>query len=244
MALLKPNKLILNGDGQFVYSDSRMEFRRVQVVSLKDSDSDSEDSCSQVPGTRKRKRLTNLSPEEKLLRRKLKNRVAAQTARDRKKARMQELEDALAAMEAENKKLLEENANLKQSTSILSRENINLKSCLTCGDSVKVKKEVVVDTTKVAELSESAVLECSQQKRQAQATILLATTNFLTTVLTVSMIHCLIFWTGFTKTFLEKNLSPKQLVLNTQLRQNPVLPPWWGSHQQSWNPVKTEKQDT
>ena len=48
--------------------------------------------------------------------RKLKNRVAAQTARDRKKQRMDYLEEALAQLEAENKQLLLENDKLKLTT--------------------------------------------------------------------------------------------------------------------------------
>ena len=48
---------------------------------------------------KKRQRLTHLSAEEKLQRRKLKNRVAAQSARDRKKARMEELEANLKTLQ-------------------------------------------------------------------------------------------------------------------------------------------------
>lgn len=55
---------------------------------------------------RVRARLDHLSPSEKLQRRKMKNRIAAQTARDRKRARIDHLE-------AENRKLREENELLK-----------------------------------------------------------------------------------------------------------------------------------
>ncbi|KAL8179953.1 UNVERIFIED_CONTAM: hypothetical protein K2H54_000732 [Gekko kuhli] len=48
-----------------------------------------------------RQRLAHLSAEEKALRRKLKNRVAAQSARDRKKARMGELERQAVELEAQ-----------------------------------------------------------------------------------------------------------------------------------------------
>ncbi|XP_041347685.1 LOW QUALITY PROTEIN: uncharacterized protein LOC121367524 [Gigantopelta aegis] len=79
---------------------------------------------------RKRRRLTNLSPEEKMLRRKLKNRVAAQTARDRKKAQMSDLEIKLAVMEAENKKLQRENMALRTQSGVLAQENTELKKRL------------------------------------------------------------------------------------------------------------------
>ena len=62
--------------------------------------------------------------------RKLKNRVAAQTARDRKKMRMQELEEAVAALEAENQRLQMENNALKEQTGSLSKENTLLREKL------------------------------------------------------------------------------------------------------------------
>uniref|UniRef100_A0A8C3WWX9 X-box-binding protein 1 n=1 Tax=Catagonus wagneri TaxID=51154 RepID=A0A8C3WWX9_9CETA len=82
------------------------------------------------PQTRKRQRLTHLSPEEKALRRKLKNRVAAQTARDRKKARMSELEQQVVDLEEENQKLLLENQLLREKTHGLVVENQELRQRL------------------------------------------------------------------------------------------------------------------
>ncbi|XP_074015490.1 X-box-binding protein 1 isoform X1 [Numenius arquata] len=76
---------------------------------------------------RKRQRLTHLSPEEKALRRKLKNRVAAQSARDRKKARMVELEQQVVELEEENQKLLLENRLLREKTCNLALENQELR---------------------------------------------------------------------------------------------------------------------
>lgn len=75
-----------------------------------DCDSLADDSYDQqmtVP--RKRQRLENLTEQEKLFRRKLKNRVAAQTARDKKKAKMEELEIIVEQLRIENERLKAEN---------------------------------------------------------------------------------------------------------------------------------------
>ncbi|TMS04118.1 X-box-binding protein 1 [Larimichthys crocea] len=92
--------------------------------------SDSDSNSSAGPPIRKRQRLTHLSPEEKALRRKLKNRVAAQTARDRKKAKMGELEQQVIELELENQKLHIENRLLREKTSGLLTENEELRQRL------------------------------------------------------------------------------------------------------------------
>lgn len=59
-----------------------------------DSEEGSSDSLDNKP-PRKRANLDHLSPEEKLMRRKLKNRVAAQNARDKKRVKMEEMDGEL-----------------------------------------------------------------------------------------------------------------------------------------------------
>jgi len=73
------------------------------------SDLDSEDGQP----ARKRANLDHLTPEEKLMRRKLKNRVAAQNARDKKRVRMDEMEAKMRELEEINAKLLMENESLR-----------------------------------------------------------------------------------------------------------------------------------
>lgn len=59
------------------------------------SDSEEGSDTSENKPPRKRANLDHLSPEEKLMRRKLKNRVAAQNARDKKRVKMEEMEGEL-----------------------------------------------------------------------------------------------------------------------------------------------------
>ncbi|XP_075220933.1 LOW QUALITY PROTEIN: X box binding protein 1 [Lycorma delicatula] len=71
----------------------------------------------------KKRRLDHLTVEEKILRKKLKNREAAQTSRDRKKARMDELEATVKRLTQENERLCENMLSLRDERDTLAKEN-------------------------------------------------------------------------------------------------------------------------
>ncbi|XP_040898769.1 LOW QUALITY PROTEIN: X-box-binding protein 1 [Toxotes jaculatrix] len=127
--------------------------------------SDSDSNTSAGPPIRKRQRLTHLSPEEKALRRKLKNRVAAQTARDRKKAKMGELEQQVLELELENQKLHIENRLLREKTNGLLTENEELRQRLGL-DTLDSKEKVQV----LLSTGNDAGLGIGSSERSTQAT--------------------------------------------------------------------------
>lgn len=209
---------------------------------------------------RKRQRLTHLSPEEKALRRKLKNRVAAQSARDRKKARMTELEQQVVELEEENQKLLRENQLLRERTCNLARENQELRCRLGLdalkteedeGDEFQVVKESQVDEIRlVTGSAESAALRLRvplQQVQAQQSPLLIASTWILMAGIlqTLSLISCWAFWTAWTQRCFSDMLIQSQRAWKswrkTSLeKQIPYQPPClllWGPHQPSWKPL-------
>jgi X box-binding protein 1 len=82
-----------------------------------------------VRGT-KRKRLDHLTWEEKLQRKKLKNRVAAQTSRDRKKAKMEEMESTIVALKEDNTNLQTRCDSLQEQNNRLVTKNTELEKRL------------------------------------------------------------------------------------------------------------------
>jgi len=94
---------------------------------------DSEEGSSIHEGSdskpvRKRANLDHLSPEEKLMRRKLKNRVAAQNARDKKRVKMEDMETDVERLRAHAKALEARNAQLVSENERLVAENDRLRS--------------------------------------------------------------------------------------------------------------------
>ncbi|TGZ55129.1 uncharacterized protein Xbp1 isoform X1 [Temnothorax longispinosus] len=71
----------------------------------------------------KKRRLDHLTWEEKLQRKKLKNRVAAQTSRDRKKAKLDELEETVKTQKERNELLTQECAMLRSQNELLTSQN-------------------------------------------------------------------------------------------------------------------------
>ncbi|XP_067084173.1 X-box-binding protein 1 [Osmerus mordax] len=230
--------------------------RSISVVmpsSANQASSDSDSTSSTGPPLRKRQRLTHLSPEEKQLRRKLKNRVAAQTARDRKKAKMGELEQQVLDLEIENEKLHIENELLREKTCDLMSENEELRQRLGL-DTLEVRDKVQVQVLESNGMdagletgsSESAVLRLRVPPQQVQAHLsYLKTSQWIQLVLTLqtlSLISCWAFWTSLTQ-----NTSSRVVGRSSRsrhccweeggLQYRPPHLRLWGPHQLSWRPL-------
>ena len=173
--------------------------------------------------------------------RKLKNRVAAQLARDRKREKMSDLEIQLEKICDENKRLQAENEALRKQTENLSTENSGLRQKLegSRGDqlAVSVKSETLSP--------ESAALGfgSQQQDRTRQPHLTMTSTTCLSLLLTLSLTSLLCSKRSLIK------LPPSTTRLSAgrvaKLRKSRPLqlcpgaaPKWWGPQQQSWNPSK------
>lgn len=227
-------------------------------------DSDDSSDCETVvsaDGSKKRRRLTNLSHDEKILRRKLKNREAAQMARDRKKMKMSQLEEDIAALQSQNKKLKDNNENLLQYTNLLAKENLVLKQQLELAavtsrspqtELISSSQIPVVTGSSTEPASESAVLGTPLPWEQARSMITQLTTQCLMSYL---VILGLIFSWSCSKNSTNQsiktevkqeivmpmnstNQSFKTEIVTPSLKteENPLLRQWWGRHQKNWNP--------
>lgn len=194
---------------------------------------------------RKRQRLTNLSPEDRMLRRKLKNRVAAQTARDRKKEKFDVLEEALARIEAENKRLRTQNQTLQVQKTSLTTENERLRERLGVvappGSVSLVKREPVSTLESAALFTGVGPLQQDLLTRAScQAAI-----NYTAWLLTASLMCCLASSSKskpmLASTSLKLTASAEATPATTRKpspRKQPHPTSWWGPQQSSWNPSK------
>lgn len=192
----------------------------------------------QTEKSRKRK-LETLSTEEKILRKKMKNRIAAQNSRDKKKAKMDELEGLLKEISRQNFEIMGECRRLKEENAILRRENKELRrsSANTISPSVvKIKEEPCLDSITSLKTQEGPAVSNPLQKGREFRLVM------------AWQILCLAWGLLIWKLMFES-----QETLMDQIVESPIsLTPkcsmdelmerrkWWGAHQRTWNPVKIE----
>uniref|UniRef100_A0A9L0ITS9 X-box-binding protein 1 n=1 Tax=Equus asinus TaxID=9793 RepID=A0A9L0ITS9_EQUAS len=183
---------------------------------------------------------------------KLKNRVAAQTARDRKKARMSELEQQVVDLEEENQKLLLENQLLREKTHGLVVENQELRQRLGM-DALGTEEEAETKGNGARPVSGSAEsaalsLRAPLQQVQAQSSPLQNLSPWILTVWTLqtlSLISCWAFCSTWTQSCSSDVLPQNRPAWSNSQRSTqkdpvPYQPPLlhhWGRHQPSWKPL-------
>jgi len=176
-----PQNMLVNGcisvDGLKKIIDSPIEKSSIKTIenrgNLKrpssdstygsDFNSDSEEGSEHNldKPVRKRANLDHLSPEEKLMRRKLKNRVAAQNARDKKRMKMEEMEAELMRLKNHAKALENKNAELVSENQRLVAENDELRTCES-----RVKGQETSSPLVAGQPPESAVLTSDPQQQE------------------------------------------------------------------------------
>merc|ERR1711944_256355 len=117
--------LITNNAGESKYLKKYKLIKKGNYSTKPDSTygsgSESEESINEKPKIVVKKPRLHMSEKEKLIRRRLKNRQAAQNARDKKRAKMEEMEAEVQRLKAHAKSLQVKNAQL-------INENLKLKS--------------------------------------------------------------------------------------------------------------------
>ncbi|XP_059488173.1 X-box-binding protein 1 [Neocloeon triangulifer] len=185
--------------------------RTIERIKVEPAD---DEGCQRI--VRKRK-IDCLSIEEKILRKKMKNRVAAQTSRDKKKAKMDELEQQLAEARAQIEQLRAENAALR------------LGGCTRCGEEVSSrgpqdfvpavsKPELPLQKGRGPRLETPSLAWCS-----AWALLLLLMARNLQSPKTPAAEEV-------------PREPPLDRRVVRDLRAERLK--WWGCHQNSWNPMK------
>lgn len=220
------------------------------LVPKSEPDSDDQGTGVTEKPKRKRQRLDHLSQEEKTMRRKLKNRVAAQYARDRKKVLVDEMAITISDLRRDKQHLVQENDLLKQRNERLVQQVESLRQALV---QAGARVPAVSDETENRTF-ESAALICDRQPRdQVLPTVPSDGPAVRQSESSSNFFSCLML------TMASLTIASSQLGQKTS-SPSPVSQPvskcslmslaaesgagdrrdgqWWGRQQQSWNPAQ------
>ncbi|CAB3366984.1 Hypothetical predicted protein [Cloeon dipterum] len=180
---------------------------------------DDEEGYGFVKERNRKRKLDNLTTEEKILRKKMKNRVAAQNSRDKKKARMDDLEKELALAREQIKQLEAANAIL-----------LKQRTCTMCGE--KVSSQGPQDFVPAVSKPD---IPLQKGRGHRLETLLPAWCSawVLLLALTANK-HQLKQKTMQELTPTLKTLVDRRVMKDIRAERMK----WWGSHQNMWNPKK------
>lgn len=198
----------------------------------------SQEIC-QLPNSRKRRgSLCGLSLEEKIMRKKLKNREAAQNSRDKKKAYVENLESAMTVLQEENLKLskkvlklIEENKTLKERNEKIEKELLEIRATKEKENS-SGQDCFEISVTNGNERSAEPI----PQQKGLIPLIALNQTFLILCLMMTNSIGSMKLVKNLTSLNSQSLLTPCQRKL-WNWRQKTKKLKWWGPMQKSWNPI-------
>lgn len=192
------------------------------------------DSDSPMPS--RKRRLDHLSWEEKMQRKKLKNRVAAQTSRDRKKAKMDDMESRIKQLEDRNEQLVKEMESLRALNERLVSENMSLRCSKT------VARDVVGEASGPAESYPQQKEPSPTAIRAARLLVtlcLLSQTFSHTSTQTNTSTRCKLLQTPCSEKLMQ-TLQARLQMPRSKLANMMKELKWWGPQQSNWNPIEVQ----